>query len=77
MSKAKERRFVPADPMEDQVETLLNQRGREMRALLMIGFCFYVLLSLATFEAKPIGPPHDDIPIPREGLQNAGGGSAT
>jgi len=60
--------------MEDQVETLLNQRGREMRALLLIGFCFYVLLSLATFEAKPIGPPQDDIPIPREGLQNAGGG---
>lgn len=73
MNQAKERRFVPADPIEERVETLLTQRGREMRALLLIGFCFYVLLSLATFEPASIGPPLVDIPIPREGLQNAGG----
>ena len=73
MSKAKERRFVPADPIEERVETLLSQRGREMRALLLIGFCLYVLLSIFTFEKAPIGPPNESVSIPRDGLANAGG----
>jgi DNA segregation ATPase FtsK/SpoIIIE, S-DNA-T family len=73
VSKAKERRFVPTDPIEERVETLLSQRGREMRALLLIGFCLYALLAVFTFEKAGIAPPGEAVSIPRDGLANAGG----
>ena len=55
------------------METLLMQRGREMRALLLICLCLYVLLSMVTYAAAPVVPPGVSAQIPRVGLQNAGG----
>ncbi len=64
---------ITAEELDETVEGLLGQRGREMRALLLIGFCSYILLSISTFTQAPIAPPGQGTAIPREGLQNAGG----
>jgi len=64
---------ITADGVEERMESLLGQRGREMRALCMIGACLYVLLALSTFTQAPFVPPGQVTAIPREGLENAGG----
>ena len=73
MSRAREREFVPADPTQSRIETLLSQGGRELFALFLIGLCLYSLLSIATFGKGPVGAAGGEVGIPSDGLQNAGG----
>jgi S-DNA-T family DNA segregation ATPase FtsK/SpoIIIE len=64
---------ITADRVEERAETLLGQRGREIRALLLVGACLYALLAIGTFTEAPVTPPGESAAIPREGLENAGG----
>ncbi len=56
-------------PVEDVPGPGLSPRMRELVALLVVGGCLFVLLSLATFEAVTF----EDGPIPRGNGRNLGG----
>lgn len=64
MAKRKQRRFVP-----EEHGLKLSRRGREILAMLTIGFSLYLLLAMATFAAAD---PHTQ-EIPRGGFTNLGG----